>query len=199
MEVTGVLSDHPEPFELPVGELVLRPWREDDVDAVWAAVQDPEVRLWNASGAGSPEDVARMLARRRDWSAGDHCSWAIEAGGALAGAMSLHEIDREQAEGEVGYWTVAAVRGRGIAARAVDAVCTWAFAALQLDRVQLFHAVENTASERVAVKAGFQLEGRLRRSYRYGDGIKHDELLWSRLSDDPPPGAALSRTLSTRS
>jgi hypothetical protein len=31
------------------------------------------------------------------------------------------------------------------------------------------------------------LEGRLRRSYRYGDGVKHDELLWSRLSDDPPP------------
>jgi RimJ/RimL family protein N-acetyltransferase len=37
---------------------------------------------------------------------------------------------------------------------------------------------------RVAVKAGFSLEGRLRRSHRYGDGVRHDELLWSRLSDD---------------
>jgi hypothetical protein len=25
------------------------------------------------------------------------------------------------------------------------------------------------------------------RSYRYGDGLEHDELLWSRLSDDPAP------------
>lgn len=47
--------------------------------------------------------------------------------------------------------------------------------------------MEDRASGRVAELAGFTLEGRLRRSYRYGDGVKHDELLWSRLSDDPPP------------
>jgi RimJ/RimL family protein N-acetyltransferase len=47
--------------------------------------------------------------------------------------------------------------------------------------------VENVASGRVAAKAGFTLEGRLRRSYRYPDGVRHDELLWSRLADDPPP------------
>src|SRR5919205_2651917 len=63
--------------------------------------------------------------------------------------------------------------------------CRWAFAAVALERVELCHAVENTASGRVAGKAGFTLEGRLRRSYRYGDGLKHDELLWSRLADDP--------------
>jgi RimJ/RimL family protein N-acetyltransferase len=67
------------------------------------------------------------------------------------------------------------------------AVCDWAFPALGLDRVQLFHAVENPASGRVAAKAGFTLEARLRRSHRYGDGVRHDELLWSRLSDDLPP------------
>jgi RimJ/RimL family protein N-acetyltransferase len=47
--------------------------------------------------------------------------------------------------------------------------------------------VENTASGRVAEKAGFTLEGRLRRSYRYGDGLKHDEFIWSRLAGDPAP------------
>jgi RimJ/RimL family protein N-acetyltransferase len=177
-------SAHPEPFELRVGELVLRPWRDDDVDAVWAAVQDPELRRWNATGSGSREGVAQLLARRRDWSPGDHCSWAVDAAGELVGSVSLHSIDRVQEQGEIGYWTAPAARGRGIAARAVDAVCTWAFPVLQLDRIQLFHAVENVASGRVAAKAGFRLEGRLRRSHRYGDGEKHDELLWSRLSDD---------------
>ena len=54
--------------------------------------------------------------------------------------------------------------------------------------MELCHAVENEGSARVAAKAGFTREGRLRRSYRYGDGVKHDELLWSRLSDDPAPG-----------
>ena len=69
----------------------------------------------------------------------------------------------------------------------MDAACRWAFAAVPLERVELCHAVENTASGRVAEKAGPTLEGRLRRSYRYGDGLKHDELIWSRLADDPAP------------
>jgi RimJ/RimL family protein N-acetyltransferase len=178
-----------EPFDLPAGELLLRPWREDDVDAVWAAVQDPALRRWNDTGSGSRCDVTALLARRRDWSEGDHASFAVVGGGdgALLGSVSLHSIDRARGDAEIGYWTVAAARGRGIAGRAVAAVCGWAFPALQLDRIELFHAVENVASGRVAAKAGFTLEGRLRRSHRYGDGIRHDELLWSRLSDDPPP------------
>ncbi|WP_369140282.1 GNAT family N-acetyltransferase [Modestobacter versicolor] len=176
-----------EPVSLPVGELLLRPWREDDVDAVQAAVRDPLLQRWNDLGSRTPEGLREKLARFRDWTAGDHCSWAVEEGGTLVGSVALHSIDRAQVEAELGYWTTAGARGRGVAVRAADAACRWAFAELGLDRVQLFHAVENAASGRVAEKAGFTLEGRLRRSHRYGDGVKHDELLWSRLSDDPPP------------
>ncbi|MCZ2822893.1 MULTISPECIES: GNAT family N-acetyltransferase [unclassified Modestobacter] len=173
---------------LPAAGLVLRPWREDDLDAVWAALQDPELRRWNDAGSGSRDDARALLARRRDWSTGDHCSWAIvDPADQLLGSLSLHAIDRAQADAEVGYWTVPAARGRRVAVRAVDAACRWGFATLELDRVELFHAVENEASGRVAARAGFTCEGRLRRSFRYGDGVKHDELLWSRLSDDPPP------------
>ncbi len=101
--------------------------------------------------------------------------------------MSVHSIKPAQGNAQIGYWTVPAARGRAVAARAVDATCRWSFATVPLERVELCHAVENAASGRVAEKAGFTLEGRLRRSYRYGDGVKHDELLWSRLCDDPPP------------
>ena len=62
--------------------------------------------------------------------------------------------------------------------------CRWAFDDLGLHRIQLFHAVENVASARVAEKAGFTCEGRLRQSHRYGDGLRHDELLWARLATD---------------
>jgi RimJ/RimL family protein N-acetyltransferase len=78
-----------------------------------------------------------------------------------------------------------------VAATATDAVCRWGFGALPIDRIELCHAVENVASGRVAEKAGFTFEGRLRRSYRYGDGVKHDELLWARLADDPAPQASI--------
>jgi RimJ/RimL family protein N-acetyltransferase len=177
------------PFELSAGPVLLRPWRDDDLDAVWAALQDPEIRLWNGTGSGSRDDALRMLRGRADWSEGDHASWAVvdAATGELLGSVSLHSIDLAQADAEIGYFTVPAARGHGVATLAVDAACRWLFGALPIDRIELAHAVENEGSGRVAAKAGFTLEGRLRRSYRYGDGRKHDELLWSRLSDDPDP------------
>ncbi|MGY2083583.1 GNAT family N-acetyltransferase [Blastococcus sp. SYSU DS0539] len=182
-----------EPVELPVGPLLLRPWREDDVEAVWAAFQDPGIRLWNGGGVASRTDALVLLGRRMDWTSGDHASWALvePVTGELLASVSLHSIDRLQGGAEVGYWTVPAARGRGLAAAAVDAVCRWAFRALPIDRIELCHAVENTASGRVAEKAGFGYEGRLRRSFRYGDGVKHDELLWARLAGDPAPEVAV--------
>jgi RimJ/RimL family protein N-acetyltransferase len=178
-----------DPVELAAAALQLRPWREDDADDVVAAMRDPVMRLWNGLPATTRPDALAFLRRRGDWSTGDHASWAVTDAttGALLGSVSLHSLHREQGNAQVGYWTVPAARGRAVAARAVDAACRWAFAIVPLDRVELCHAVLNTASGRVAEKAGFTLEGRLRRSFRYGDGLRHDELIWSRLADDPAP------------
>ncbi len=180
---------HLTPFELTAGPVLLRPWRDKDIDELWAALQDDGIRLWNGSGSASRDDAIRMLHGRQDWSAGDHASWAIADGafGALVGSVSLHKIDRDQGTAEIGYWTIPAARGRGAATHAVAAACRWAFEVLRIERVELVHAAENTPSARVAQKAGFTLEGRRRRSYRYGDGVHHDEMMWSRLADDPPP------------
>jgi RimJ/RimL family protein N-acetyltransferase len=177
-----------EPVTLPAGLWRLRPWRGDDVDAVLTALVDPETTLWNAGWVRTREDAAAWLERRIDWSAGDHVSWAVEdAGAVLVGSVSVHSIDRDANDAEIGYWTVPSARGRGVAAAAVDVASRWAFQNLPVDRIELCHAVENVASGRVADKAGYTYEGHLRRSYRYGDGVKHDELLWARLADDPVP------------
>lgn len=179
-----------EPLELTVGPVRLRPWREHDLDEVWAAFQDPGIQLWNGGGVASRTDALVLLGRRLDWSTGDHASWAVvgeDDDRAVLASVSLHSIDRLQGDARIGYWTAAHARGRGLAAVAVDAVCRWAFDALPIDRIELCHAVENTASGRVAEKAGFTREGRLRCSYRYGDGRKHDEYVWSRLASDPVP------------
>jgi RimJ/RimL family protein N-acetyltransferase len=175
-----------DPVVLAAGPLRLRPWREDDIDAVWAAFQDPDIILWNGGGVASRVEALALLGRRIDWSSGDHASWAVvdPATDEVLASVSLHSIDRQQGDAEIGYWTAPGARGRGVAAGAVDVVCRWAFATLPIDRIELCHAVENAGSRRVAEKAGFTYEGHLRRSYRYGDGVKHDELLWARLADD---------------
>lgn len=168
-------------MRLTVDELVVRPWLPTDLDAVWAAVQDPAIRRWNDSGARTRADAAGWLARRHEGE--DHVSRAVvDGGGVLLGSVSLHSM--HDGDAEIGYWVVPAARGRRIAPRVVDAVVRRGFADLGLERVQLLHDVANTASARVAERAGFVLEGRLRKSYRYGDGVRCDELLWSRLPLD---------------
>jgi RimJ/RimL family protein N-acetyltransferase len=175
-----------DPVELDVGPLRLRPWCVEDADEVLRAMQDRGMRVWNGFDSFTREDAGLWLTHRMDWTAGTRASWAVVDGGsgALLGSVSLHSIDTDQGDAEIGYWTVPAARGRGIAPAVVDAVCRWAFATLPIDRIELCHAVENDSSGRVAEKAGFTREGRLRRSFRYGDGVKHDEFLWARLADD---------------
>ncbi|WP_232796985.1 GNAT family N-acetyltransferase [Blastococcus atacamensis] len=174
---------------LDLGPLLLRPWRDEDVDAVLAGQgRDPASRLWAGGGAlDTREDAVALVDRLRTEE--NRASWAVvdAATGELLGSVTVHSIDLRQGDAQVGYWTAAPARGRGVAPRAVDAACRWVFGTLAVDRIGLCHAVENATSGRVAEKAGFTLEGRLRRSFRYGDGVKHDELLWSRLSDDPAP------------
>ena len=180
----------PLPVEVPAGPLLLRPWRAGDADDVRVALTDPATDVWSNPGrVRTREDAEVWVARRADWSSGTQATWAVvdTGSGDLLGSVSLHAIDVVQGNAEVGYWAVPAARGRGVTARAVDAAVRWGFATLPVDRVELVHAVDNPASGRVAEKAGFVVEGRLRRSHRYGDGVKRDELLWARLADDDVP------------
>lgn len=182
------MTSAPEPPEIRWGTLLLRPWSAGDASVVLTALNDPEIALWNASAVRTVEEATDWIVRRADWSAGDHVSLAVvdSLSGELVGSVSLHQIDHEQGDAEIGYWTAPAARGRGVASGAVTALCRWAFLQLPVDRIELCHAADNPASARVAAKAGFTQEGRLRQSYRYGDGRKHDELLWSLLRGDPP-------------
>lgn len=62
---------------------------------------------------------------------------------------------------EVGYWTAAHARGRGVAPRALEALTGWAFSTLGADglqRLELLHQVDNPASCRVAQKSRYDVD-----------------------------------------
>lgn len=179
-----------EHVELEAGEWLLRPPRPEDATDALTLVSDPDVVQWNPIGPAKPlpdaPAVERWLARAADWSAGDHVSFAVveSATGRLAGSVSLHRIDREQSGASIGYRVAPWARGRGAATAAVAAVTDWAFAGLGLARVELCHAVVNPASCRVALKAGYPIEGTLRAAFVYGDGKRYDEHIHGRLASD---------------
>jgi RimJ/RimL family protein N-acetyltransferase len=165
--------------------LVLRCFDDRDVTRLQDAFADPDIALWNPGVDRAGKEIVEWMESRADWSDGSHASWAVsDPAGVLLGSVSVHHINWEQADAEIGYWVAPWARRQRVGVRAVMTAADFAFTALQLHRVYLFHAIENVASCRLSLAAGFRLEGELRQSFRYGDGAFHDEHLHARLADE---------------
>ncbi|MCX4749907.1 GNAT family N-acetyltransferase [Kitasatospora sp. NBC_01287] len=143
--------------------LLLRPWVEQDAEALLAVADDPELRarLANPPPRDHAEAQGWLLAQLAGWQAGDRFGFAVLLADRLAGHIALKHPDPTSQAAEVGYWTAAAARGQGVAPRALELLTGWAFEGRGLRRLELFHAVDNSASCRVAVKAGFGLADEL--------------------------------------
>jgi RimJ/RimL family protein N-acetyltransferase len=148
--------------------LMLRPWTECDIPAMVAAHSDPELRRWLRYPVGSHDRAREVIeAHRAARRAGTGFSFAVLAADTPAdavadpvGSISIRGLGATADAAEVGYWVAAAARGRGIAPRALNAVCEWAFRQPRtrpLTQLKLIHAVGNQASCRVAAKADFPL------------------------------------------
>ncbi|MFF2773972.1 GNAT family N-acetyltransferase [Streptomyces sp. NPDC058052] len=148
--------------------LVLRPWRAEDVTALVETARDPALRHWTGLVIEREEDGARWVRdQQRDWAAGVRFGFAVlEASGGsapprLVGNAVLKEAAPGKPSAEVGYWTAAHARGRGVAPRALGALTAWAletFGPTGLERLELLHQVDNAASCRVAEKCGYAFD-----------------------------------------
>ena len=175
-----------EPIEIAAGPYQLCvPDPALDAAEVAAAHADPLTSLWNP-GPTDLDGARAWCARRADWSSGDHASWLVKAaaGGGVLGSVSVHDADAENGSARVGYWVAPAARGRGVGTAALSAAARFAFGGLGLHRLELFHAVDNPASCRLAERAGFVLEGVHRDAFRYGDGVLRTEHTHARLATD---------------
>jgi RimJ/RimL family protein N-acetyltransferase len=142
---------------------VLRAPAEDDVDAITAACQDPEIPRWTT--VPSPytrEHGEGFVAQVADgWAGGTEAVWALFADDVLVGMVGLHHITDHVAGGhaELGYWMTADARGRGYLVEAATAVIDWAFTERGLARLTWRAVVGNVPSARAARALGFRYEG----------------------------------------
>lgn len=149
--------------ELRTERLLLRGWRDDDLDALAVLMSDTEVTRW----IGSPEGMTREEAWRDlayhvgHWELRGHGQWVLEEleGGELVGRAGLY-----RPEGWPGLelgWTVARPRwGRGYAPEAARAAIGWARRELGATHLISLIADDNARSARVAEKLGMAVEGR---------------------------------------
>nr|WP_255480606.1 GNAT family N-acetyltransferase [Quadrisphaera sp. RL12-1S] len=169
----------------------MRPWQDDDAEVVHEAFSNPDMSRQVAVPITDLGTARAWVARTTTgWSTGRGFSWAVtRADGAVVGSVSVSSIDRRHEEGWVSYWTLPAARGRGVAAAATRAAAWWAFTEGGLHRLELGHRANNPASCRVALAAGFVVEGVERAKLLY-DGVRFDVERHARLATDPWPSPA---------
>jgi len=107
---------------------------------------------------------------------------AVLDGRRLVGGLALSGV--RPGTSELSCWVVPDERRRGVATRAVRALCRTA-----AERLELVTDVTDTIAQRVALNAGFTREA-VRRQSRLLDGVRHDEVVFARLPGDPPGPAA---------
>ncbi len=185
--VDDVSAPPPQPT-LTDGVVVLRPWRDEDVEAAVAG-HDEEIAHWFGWDV---DDVTadRHLAAVRRWRAAydqdrSVVAFVIEVDGEVVGSIDVRDVGEDT--GLVTWAVYAGHRGNGYATRAARLVGDYAFADLGLTRVEAKVEPGNHRSMRVATRAGMRREGVRRVNPGSGDRPETTEYVSvARLRDDPP-------------
>jgi RimJ/RimL family protein N-acetyltransferase len=167
------------------GRILLRPIYPQDAGQLYDAVMASfrELHQWMpwCNEGYSLEDSTEWCGLQKDhWGDGTSYSFAIidRDTGSYLGGCGLNRIDRVFKTASLGYWVRSDWNGKNIATEATELTAAWGLQLLQLNRIEIITAVGNTASIRVAEKAGATYEGRMRNRLEY-NGVVHDAFMFS--------------------
>jgi RimJ/RimL family protein N-acetyltransferase len=153
-------------MRLPLTHCEVRSWQHDDLESlvqhadnrkIWLNLRDRFPHPYTKRDGR--EFLRNMLTQRPE------TAFAITVGGQAVGGIGFVMMpDVERVSAEIGYWLGEPFWGRGISTEAVVAVTRYAIDTHRLTRLFASPFASNRASCRVLEKAGYVLEGRLRRS-----------------------------------
>jgi RimJ/RimL family protein N-acetyltransferase len=180
--------------ELHAGSVVLRANRSEDSQRIVEACSDPVTQQFLPE-LPSPytltDAVGYLESRAEAMAGGEGLYWAVADADddRLLAQIGLMGIGRSGRSAEIGYWTHPDARGTGVMPTAVGLVARHAMlgtddGGLGLSRVFLRVAAGNTASVRVAQKAGFTESGVDRKAEQLRDGSVRDFLRFDLLVDE---------------
>lgn len=178
--------------EFVVGDgIILRAWREDDVQIALDAVKRNSEHLqvfmrWMtpdydlaAAEKFIAEAIISRLQRKR-------LQLGIFNGSELVGTIGYVYLDFDAKKTEIGYWIDRQSEGKGIITRACRVLIDYAFDELGMNRVEIRCSTRNLRSAAVAERLGFVKEGVLRQAEPLRDGL-HDFNIYGLLAQDPRP------------
>ncbi len=170
---------------LTYGLVTLRPSSDSDIDAIFQACQDPLIPAFTTVPANYTIDHAIDFVRSDPFSLAERreLRFIVDYGNGsdkkFAGVISLHTINIKNHTAEVGYWMEKSMRGKGIATTSVSMITDFGFITIGFRRIDGLADVDNEASQKVLMKAGFEKEGILRNKVTREDGRQIDMALFA--------------------
>lgn len=173
-------------FPIRTERLLLREFRDSDLDDIHAYAAVPEVSRFMTWGPNTLEDsrafLGRALAQQADWPR-PHVGLAIERDGRVIGSIRMDLQGEDGSEADIGYTLSADHWRQGVASEAAAAMLRAAFATLGLHRVWATCDVENVGSFRVMEKLGLRREAHFRQDKRVR-GVWRDSYLYAILAEE---------------
>jgi ribosomal-protein-alanine N-acetyltransferase len=170
---------------MPIGTFygMIRPWEEDDVDALAKYANNRSIWLNLRDGFHYPytrEDAQSFLQSVSRQNPVTY--YAIAAQKAIGGIGITLNKDVHRLTAEMGYWLGEPYWGKGIMTETVIRFTDYVFERFGLVRVYAEPYAYNASSCRVLEKAGFVLEGRMRSSV-IKNGQITDQFLYAKVRD----------------
>jgi RimJ/RimL family protein N-acetyltransferase len=171
---------------IELSRCTLRHWHADDEEALARHANNRAVWLNLRDAFPHPytrEDARRFLGAVAKQDPRTYFCIATKEGEAIGSIGYGLREDVERFSSEIGYWLAEPHWNRGIATEVLVAVTRQAIESHRLNRVYALPYEWNASSCRVLEKAGYELEGRLRRS-AFKDGRFVDQLMYAFLSEE---------------
>jgi [ribosomal protein S5]-alanine N-acetyltransferase len=153
----------------------LRPVAEDDLDELHRGLIDIEARgPWYPMSRTSLTKLRAEFEAAGFWSDDEGVFVMVDARERIVGNVSWERLNGDVPDVELGYRVFdRAGWGAGVATEALDLLAGWLFDSQSMNRLRLTIHVDNAASQRVAEKCGFTMEGTSREAW-YHKGQWHD-------------------------
>lgn len=180
-------------FPLHTERLELRPFVDDDLDALFDMQSDEAMTRYLYWGPRSREEVLVDLERIKQFTAIDDEGDAIRVAavlpgsGAVIGDIALWRTSRAHAQGEIGYVIHPAHQRHGYATEACEALLRVGFEVSGLHRIVASADARNVASIRVMERLGMRPEAYLREN-ELVKGEWTDEVIYAMLASEWQPG-----------
>ncbi len=167
------------------GAITLRPLREEDIEPILNACQDPTISAFTRVPYPYDRELAEEFVRGSDlgYRAHQGIVFAIDVAGVFAGTIGLHSIQLTDHCAEVGYWIEKSHREKGIATEALKVILDFALNIAAFRRVEAMADFDNLASQRVMERAGMVRDALLRNRVTKPNGDQVDMVLYSIVKD----------------